>query len=202
VFLEGHSFSYVLPNGGPHWILNSVAIIAAAYALGADINGVCENLRTFVPPAGRGRRYDIKGISIIDDSYNAAYEAVVAAVSSFAQEVSHGRKFVFLGEMSELGDQTEYYHNALYDPLLSLHPDGIWLCGASFESVASKLPSIRGYGLTSQELIPDVLDTLCPGDTLLVKGSRGMKTFAVIEALYRHHGMEEEALSYPLRHYL
>lgn len=203
VSVEGTALSYTLPNGGPHWVINSLAILTASYALGTDVKRVCQNFATFLPPAGRGRRYTIGDISVIDDSYNAAYEAVVAALNTFSQDTtSKGRKFVFLGEMSELGDQTEYYHQALYDPLMSLNPEGIWLCGPSFESLALKLPNIKGYALTCQELIPHVLTTLCPGDALLVKGSRGIKTFAVIDALYRHYGMTEEALNYPLRRYL
>ena len=202
VSLGNDVISYLLPNGGAHWIINSLAVLAGAHALGVDIHLASKNLSTFFPPAGRGRRSDIGGILVIDDSYNAAYEAVTAALSSFAQHKPQGRKFVFLGEMSELGDQTEFYHSALYDPLVSLNPDGIWLCGPAFSDLAQKMSHVKGYASTAEELIPDVLKTLAPGDSLLVKGSRGMKTFSVIEALYRHYDMIDEALNYPLRRYL
>ena len=70
------------------------------------------------------------------------------------------------------------------------------------EPISRRLPNLLGYGSTVELLLPHILSSLGSGDTILVKGARGTKTFRLVDALYRHYGQEAEAMAYPLRPYL
>jgi UDP-N-acetylmuramoyl-tripeptide--D-alanyl-D-alanine ligase len=195
-------YTYTLPHIGDHWVMNSLALIAGCVSMSADIEIALQGLAGFQPVAGRGQVLEIKGITVIDESYNAAPEAMMAALRSFAQRACPGKKHVVLGEMRELGAQQDFYHDALYEPLMSVGAQSVWLCGSAMKKLSLRLPHLKKHEETIDQLIPYIVSDLSQGDMVLIKGARGTKTFKVVDALYRHHGEVEKAESYPLKPYL
>ncbi len=192
-------YHYTIPFSGEHWVFNSLAVLAACYALKINLSDVCTSFQNFTAVPGRGQVLNISGIHVIDESYNAGPDSIIAALKSFQH--TSAPKYIVLGEMSTFGEQSKFYHELLYQPIMQSGAKGIWLCGPHLESLSKKLPNVLGYGITVNDIIPDVLAQLKPGDHLLVKGSRSMRTFLVIDALYRHYGLLKEAMNYPLRPY-
>lgn len=199
---DRQKYTYTLPALGDHWVSNSLALIAGSLSLGADLALTLHALSSFQPVAGRGQVIDIQGITVIDESYNAAPEAMMAALRSFAQRACHGKKYVVLGEMRELGAQQEFYHDVLYEPLTAVGAQGVWLCGAAMKKLSLRLSNLKGYAEVIDGMISPIVSHLSQGDMVLIKGARGTKTFKVVDALYRYHGEIEKAENYPLKPYL
>lgn len=179
---------------GDHTIYNSLAIVAGALALGADMSRVMETMQSIQLSSGRGNTRTIGGISIIDDAYNAAPASMLAALRTFSTHVStpneqnrpldhSGKRYILLGQMRELGGQSHACHQALVPLIHACKADGVWLCGSEFKPFLKDIPNLLGYGDFVHDLIPDMVSTLHPGDTILIKGANSMKLCTLISAL-------------------
>lgn len=204
ISIDGQRWFYDLAQFGSRWVDNSLAILAGVLALGADVKQASQDLIKLQPVCGRGSILDIAGITVIDESYNAAPAAMCAAIEDFATHPSSdkksGKKYLCLGEMGELGHLGPYYHQKIVTLLdrLSANFDGVWLCGSLWSSTS---PHSFFMVESIQEAIPDIITYLKAGDSILVKGARYTKTFLLIDALYHAYNMEEQRIAYPLRRY-
>lgn len=189
--LSGKLLRFRLPIPGRHWAMNSLAVLAAAWAVGADLERAAAALAHLKPLPGRGRRYELSwqggAVTLIDESYNASPAAVRAAIAVLgaAAPARGGRRIAVLGDMLELGDAAADFHRELAEPLLAAKVDRVFLVGALVEALHDALPeAIRG-GLcrTADEAIPLLLRCLEPGDVVTVKGSRGVGLGRIVERL-------------------
>ncbi|MGE4317608.1 MAG: UDP-N-acetylmuramoyl-tripeptide--D-alanyl-D-alanine ligase [Deferribacterales bacterium] len=96
-----------------HFVQNSLAAIGIGMACGLSYTDIMKGIRNFQPQAGRGRLTDIGGIRVIDDTYNAGFESVLAAMNNLAEIPSEGKTAV-IGEMGEI----EGYEDMLYFKLI------------------------------------------------------------------------------------
>jgi UDP-N-acetylmuramoyl-tripeptide--D-alanyl-D-alanine ligase len=203
--IQGQEWRYHWPLKGAHTIDNSLAIVAGAWAMGANMNQVMDDVQTIVSSPGRGNVLTIGGIHIIDESYNAAPASMQASLVAFAeqnplgQEKSDptlgdnqpkGKRYIILGEMRELGGENEACHRALVPLIQACGPDGVWLCGSSFLPFLQEIPLLWGHALTISDLMPSILKTLKSGDWVLIKGANSMRTFTVIGALAEREALE------------
>lgn len=201
-WVNGQWVEYALTSSAPHWFKQSLAIAACAGAMGADPIQALKDLADFYPVAGRGQWLNIAGITVIDDSYNAAPAAMHAALQHLSLH-SHqwpGRVFVALGAMAELGVLSGMYHHSLIPLLQGQNLAKIWLVGAAMQAVAGQTQA--SYSACATDFHEDIADTVKPGDLLLVKGSFGTKMFSIIHHLYLHWGLQDQASLYPLKAYL
>lgn len=175
--VDGRSFDYVLDPGGEHRVLTSLAVLATAYALGADLVDVCERFNSVVTPSGRGNVIPAGEFEIIDDSYNAnpvsmryALEALVSRGLNLNAGAS-GRRIAILGEMRELGSDGHRMHLELapYCQLL----DGVITVGDGFADFGQALASRHWahYDRAEEIDLPRLVEKLEPGDAILVKGA-------------------------------
>lgn len=187
----GHKLSYTLNIPGLHIAMNSLAVLAAAQAVGVDIDRAANDLADLRPPSGRGLRRQIAipggEIELIDESYNASPDAMRGAldVLSRAQIMPPGRRIAILGDMRELGSHSVELHTGLAPAILETQPDLVMLCGPY---MAHLHPLIMGniktqYAPDVETLAPFVTSTVKPGDVVMVKGSWGTKMRVIIEAL-------------------
>lgn len=179
----GKQFSYVLPLPGLHWVLNSLAVLGAAFLAGAHMEKVIESLGTIEAPCGRGRRHT--GLfTIFDESYNANPASMRAALAVLGQS-GCGRKIAVLGDMREMGHQARAHHEALADVLLEHSIDLVFCCGPFMAYLYERLPNTMkgGYAPTSLDLIPLVLERVEPGDTISIKASLGTHVKPIVDAL-------------------
>jgi UDP-N-acetylmuramoyl-tripeptide--D-alanyl-D-alanine ligase len=185
--LDGREIAFRLGAPGRHWVSNALGVIACAAALGADPEAAADMLAEFRAPAGRGRqhRLAVRGGSIIliDDSYNANPASVRAALEVLGG--AHGRRLAVLGDMLELGDHAPRLHAALAEPIAACGVDRVYTAGPAMRHLHDALPSARrGQHVgDAVNLLPVLRNELRPGDTLLVKGSLGMRMGRIVEAL-------------------
>ena len=187
----GHDLRYRVGAPGSHWVINSLGVLAAANAMGADLDAAAAMLARLSPPKGRGNRISVPMVSgeltLIDESYNASPVAVVAAIEvlGMSEPGAGGRRIAVLGDMLELGEQAEGLHRSLAGPLAARHIDAVFTAGPNMGRLFEELPrEMRGgHAETSDKLAPLVASAVRPGDVVLIKGSFGSRMGAVVDAL-------------------
>jgi UDP-N-acetylmuramoyl-tripeptide--D-alanyl-D-alanine ligase len=162
-----------VPGGGAHRALSMTATVACIIAGGFDA-ALARQLDDGVIPAGRGRIHDIAGVSVIDDSYNANPVSMSYALRDLRTmaEAAGGRAFAVLGEMLELGTDSERLHRELARDCAGL--TGVWCVGAGARALFDVLSSgqRRGYAEAAGDLdLAAIAGEFGAGDYVLVKGS-------------------------------
>jgi UDP-N-acetylmuramoyl-tripeptide--D-alanyl-D-alanine ligase len=185
--LDGREIALRIGAPGRHWISNALAVVACAGALGADPEAAAAALAEFTPPAGRGRQHRIAvpggWITLIDDSYNANPASVRAALAVLRS--APGRRLAALGDMLELGDHAPRLHAGLADAVATCGVDRLYTAGPAMRHLHDALPAARRsrHVDDAADLVPILRAEMRPGDTLLVKGSLGMRMGRIVEAL-------------------
>jgi UDP-N-acetylmuramoyl-tripeptide--D-alanyl-D-alanine ligase len=176
---------------GRHWVMNSLAVLAAAAAAGADVRRAAGALSSFEAMPGRGRRCELawRGgrLTLIDESYNASPAAMRAALSVLGsmQPPPGARRVAVLGDMLELGGASEQLHRELAEELAAARVDRVFLVGEAMAALHAVLPkNVRGGLWPSAEAAAlAVIGFLEPGDVVTVKGSRAVRVSHIVEAL-------------------
>lgn len=174
--------TYKIGAAGEHWVENSVAVLAAANAVGADLGRAGLTLARFQPPKGRGNEYRVdlnKGsYTLIDDSYNANPTSMAAALEALGtRDVDeNSRRMAVIGDMLELGKASKEFHGDLKDHITRSGIDLVFACGSEIDALIDVLPAARlgGRAKTAEDLYELVQDAVRDGDVLLVKASRGI----------------------------
>ena len=168
-----------LPLQSRHMRLNALAALAAARAVGVQPRGRLEVELS----ALRGQRIALPGpLLIIDDCYNANPMSMRAALDDLAASAS-GRRVAVLGDMLELGPQAAQFHSEIgryagecgVDVLVTVGPLAE-LVGADFGGELHAADDAAAATALVRELV-------APGDTVLVKGSRGVGLEVVAQGL-------------------
>jgi UDP-N-acetylmuramoyl-tripeptide--D-alanyl-D-alanine ligase len=199
--LDGTAFRLVTPQGaadvrlrvpGRHNVSNALAAAAMAHLAGVGPNRVAAALAAFEPPSMRMQVVRLpSGVTVINDAYNANPGSMAAALETLARSRAT-RRLAALGEMLELGAETEAAHEELGRAAAAADVDGLWLIGTHAARVragaeAAGLPPARITVATTHEELAERLRTVCaPGDLLLLKGSRG----AALERVLAHLAAE------------
>jgi UDP-N-acetylmuramoyl-tripeptide--D-alanyl-D-alanine ligase len=189
--VDGRDIAYRVGAPGRHWAVNSLAVLAAVQALGADLDAAAAALASVSAPRGRGqqRRIGPAGAEalLIDESYNANPASMRAAIAVAAgiAPAAGGRRIAVLGDMFELGADSEAEHEALAAPILAAGIDLVFTCGPRMRRLHDALPAaVRGgHGASSEEIAPVVAAALRGGDVVVVKGSLASRMQRVVDAL-------------------
>ena len=189
VNIKNNSYNIDINVPGIHNIYNSLAAIAVGMHFGLRIDEIQKGLRHFKPGAMRLniiKTHD--NIKIIDDVYNASPDSMTASIAILSQSKGN-RKIAVLGDMLEMGHYSEKAHRdvgavvAKYgiDILITRGEDSRWI-GEQAKKLGMDEKCI--YNCTDNEDVIKLLDTLLrEGDTILVKGSRGMKMEEIVSYL-------------------
>ena len=152
---------------GHHMILNALAAVAVGLALNVPSERIQQGLAAFAPISGRMAVEKLPRFTLLNDAYNANPTSMEASLQVLSRAA--GRKVCILGDMLELGDQAPALHERVVQEAERLGIDVIVGVGPLFHQ------AVQGHGfLTQDELIGQLPDLLKTGDTILVKGSRGM----------------------------
>jgi UDP-N-acetylmuramoyl-tripeptide--D-alanyl-D-alanine ligase len=189
----GTQLTYKVGAPGHHLVVNSLAVLAAAELVGADLALAALALAQFKPPAGRGKLFelDLPGGTalLIDESYNANPASVEAALALLgrAKIGPRGRRIAVLGDMLELGPRAKALHRGLIAPVNTNGIDLVFCCGPLMWSLWQALPAGRrgGYAEDSAALEAQVLSAVRAGDVVMVKGSLGSRMGPIVKALQR-----------------
>ena len=190
----GHNVTYKLGAPGRHLVQNSLAVLAAAALVDADLALGALALNNLAPAPGRGTRthLTIAGgtLLLIDESYNANPASVRAALALLGQAPlgPRGRRIAVLGDMLELGTEAAALHRGLAEPIEKAAVDLVFCSGPQMRALFEALPSTRrgGYAETAAALESTVIDAMRAGDAVMVKGSLGSKMGPIVKALERH----------------
>lgn len=160
---------------------HSLYALAAAAAVGQELGLSAKQIATgitnFHPVAGRMN--PLPGVNdslIIDDSYNASPDAVVAALETL-QQTAQGRAIAILGSMNELGDYARTGHELVgaacgdLDLLVTIGRDAQNLLVPAAKKAGLKSEQIQSF-LSPYQAGEFVKGLVRTGDTILVKGSQ------------------------------
>ena len=181
----------VLPAHGTHNLSNALAAAAVGHVLGQSGATIAKGLARFKPAEMRSQVQDWKGIKIINDCYNANPASMKAAIGLLAELAGGGRTVAVLGDMLELGLETQALHREVGKYLASKGISVLLACGNLGRSLAegahaAGMASVRIHEVSDSTVAAGAVRRLVrPGDVVLVKGSRGMKMERVVEALTR-----------------
>jgi len=187
---RGDAISYRVDQPGVHWAYNSLAVLATADALGADMKKAAADLATLPALPGRGAVHVIPWgdgtIRLIDDSYNANPESMSAALKTLGHmQPDGGRRVAIIGDMLELGDTSRTAHAGLKDHIEKNDIDAVFMAGPEMSALADVLDADR-IGATADSaaaLLPAVLSGLRAGDVVTVKASNGTGLGRIVAAL-------------------
>jgi UDP-N-acetylmuramoyl-tripeptide--D-alanyl-D-alanine ligase len=180
------SVEVTMPAMGLHHAENACCALALVAALGQDAARAAPALAGYAPGAGRGAPREIAVVGgmalLVDESYNAAPQAMHAALRTLAERPGN-RRIAVLGDMRELGEYSAALHSGLApDAALA---DLVFCCGPEMAGLYARLPAEKRGALAadSAALAPLVKRALVPGDVVLVKGALGSRMALVVQAL-------------------
>lgn len=181
----GEEFRVVLPVSGEHYVLDALAAITVGLQCGVPPEKIAAALAEFRNTGMRQKRYDRDGLHIIEDCYNAGPESMRAALKVL--QGARGRRIAVLGGMLELGDFAPQAHYEI-GQIAAGAADILLAYGENSEEYvrgakAAGLDNARCFP-THEALTESLRETVRPQDTLLVKGSRGMKMERVLQLLF------------------
>lgn len=184
-----------IPTMGNHNVYAALFAYAVGVNMGLSDDIICHGLKCFKPVGMRQNIYEIGDVTVIEDCYNASPESMKAAIrvlDEVVRQKNRGRMTALLGDMYELGAGECEFHEEVglefarrggsalftFGQLADMIANGAMLGGMSCESIYRncnvRCPEISGEML---------LHALRPGDTLLVKASRGAAAERVLRYL-------------------
>ena len=170
---------------GRHNARNLLLAVAVADQLGVSRKAL-QGMQVTVP-GGRNRRLQQGGLTLLDETYNASPEAVLAALELLAAQP--GRRFAVLGTMLELGERSLELHQEVAARAVQLGLDGLVLVdggaeGKAMAEVAAPLPHLQLVSHPEDAAAP-LAAWLNSGDVLLLKASLGVALERLIPLLPR-----------------
>src|SRR6202011_1885531 len=193
--LEGaHRCRAQLPVPGLHMVQNALLAVAAGWAFGGFLEECAAGLVSAPLTKARLQIKEINGVQFLDDSYNANPDSMKAALQTLVELDTDGKRIAVLGEMRELGKESERGHEEVGEAAAAFgidHLIGIGEMGATISHAAEKagLEKSTVVGSTS-EAAGLLLEIAAPGDLILIKGSRLARMEDVIEAFAKRSSPE------------
>jgi UDP-N-acetylmuramoyl-tripeptide--D-alanyl-D-alanine ligase len=193
---------YTVAEPGDHWVMNSLAVMAAVRAAGGDLGAAGVALGEMAGLAGRGARTEIAAEGgralLIDESYNANPASMRATLAQLGATRA-SRRIAVLGAMKELGDFAPGFHAALAEPMAAANLDFAILVGDEMASLVRELgkspqgelgKAIRFAHCRNAAEARDALAQFGVenGDVILVKGSNSVGLGALVSSLSAREG--------------
>ncbi|MGY8958911.1 MAG: UDP-N-acetylmuramoyl-tripeptide--D-alanyl-D-alanine ligase [Alphaproteobacteria bacterium] len=188
--IDGATMRFTLGAPGRHWALNSLAVLAAVSALGADVVNASASLVGLHPLPGRGARTTIQiesgAITVIDESYNANPSSMRAALAVLGAAKTEGRRIAVMGDMLELGPDAAARHADLAEAVSANAIDLVFTVGPNMARLHDALPTTKttAHADASEGVAKAVVETLSAGDVVMIKGSLGSRMSVVIDAIH------------------
>ena len=184
-------FPYRVGAAGEHYVKNSLAVLAVLLTLGADAMRRLRALARVSAPRGRGARTVLDApdgrILLIDESYNANPASMRAALAAMATtpRADFPRRVAVLGDMLELGEAAADLHRGLKEAVDAAGVDLVLACGPMMKLLFDDLKTAQqgSWAPDSAQLAQIFLDTVRPGDAVMIKGSLASGMAPLAEAL-------------------
>ncbi len=167
---------------GKHNVLNAVAASAVAMEAGASLADIANGIGKLDPVSGR--LFSLSGMSgcrLIDDSYNASPDSFTAAIDVLSG--LRGQKVLVMGDMGELGSDTDSAHRNVGEYAASAGLDALWAIGGKSKLAVDAYGGKGRHFKSKSELIEALADIANSDLTILIKGSHSAKMNEIVMAL-------------------
>lgn len=180
----------ILPYFHEVFGLNVAAVLSIALGLGIKPEDCFDGLKAYKGIKGRFHVHRLGALTLIDDAYNANPQSMKAGLETVRKAFPHKRKIIVLGDMRELGEETESAHAeiGIYCAEV-LKPDELITVGESSRSIARAAAShgmaankIHQYAAVD-ELLPTLSDIHKRGDLVYVKASNSLRLSKIVDQL-------------------
>lgn len=181
---SGNEYAASVPVSGEHHILNALAAFCVGVSFGMSPEQIVPAFMNY-QASGMRQRIEKRGeLTVILDCYNASPTSMKSSLSVLKNVKCEGRRIAVLGDMLELGAESERLHAGLAD--LSDNADVFFLYGGEMKALETALKA-KGvpvfHSTDKSELTSLLLDYIKNGDTILFKGSRGMRMEEIAEKI-------------------
>ncbi len=186
IVIDGKKFN--LPLIGRHQAANLLAAYAIVRTMGYDFNDVDTAAIPFSTAPMRGQIERVGEIRVMADCYNANPESMKSALESFDQVSTGSRRLIVLGDMLELGEESERFHRQIGELVGKLGVELAVFIGPMSQfmreaavSAGMKMEDTLQY--SNALSASNITEYIRPHDFVLLKGSRGIGLEEVLSAL-------------------
>jgi UDP-N-acetylmuramoyl-tripeptide--D-alanyl-D-alanine ligase len=180
---------------GRHQVVNALFALAVGAELGLDRGSIECGLAACAPPKMRLQLWQARGVRVLDDTYNANADSMLAALDTLRAFPCRGRRVAVLGDMTELGESSGTAHAEVGRRAAEIGLDQLFAVGTRAAEMAA---AARCGGLGHVAEFADVEEAakavnhfVRPGDAVLVKASRAMRLERITEGLRESNGKTE-----------
>lgn len=172
-----------------HNVSNALVAIACGLMFGLDIDVIRRRLEIFDHPEMRLKEIVLKQCIVYDDSYNSNPQSLKQAIDVLCRRTAQGRKILVMGDMLELGAQSEEFHE-YFGRYVSKKSIDIFVTLGNFSRLAMEHACKNGMSFSCVRHFDDcssaaafLHENIRQGDVLLIKGSRSMQMEKIITLL-------------------
>ncbi|MGY6529410.1 MAG: UDP-N-acetylmuramoyl-tripeptide--D-alanyl-D-alanine ligase [Cyanobacterium sp.] len=183
--IEVNGEIYPLPLQGSHNALNYLGAIALAHVLALDLEPLKAGIEVHMPK-GRAKRYHLDNdVVILDETYNAGFESMLASLEMLKNTVGE-RKIAVLGTMKELGEYAPALHHQVGEKAEELGLDMVLIL-ADEEDTKTIASGAKGINTeifeNHDQLLNRVKEIMTKGDRILFKASNSVGLSAIVDQL-------------------
>lgn len=164
---------------GSYNLENILAAVCIGHYFNVEVEDIKSAIEGYIPQNNRSQVLQTPKNTLIMDAYNANPSSMEAAIVNFA-EGNYYNTALFLGEMLELGMESETEHARVVELVKELDFKKVYLVGKSFKLDNTK--GMKSFGST-EELMDNLKKYPVAGFTILIKGSRGNRLEDIIKFL-------------------
>lgn len=163
---------------GDYNLPNALAAIAIGSFFQVEPGSICSALEAYTPQNNRSQFKKSEKNSLIIDAYNANPTSMMAAITNF-ETMEATDKMLILGDMRELGVESLNEHQKITDYLETSSLKKVWLVGEQFAAIHHSFKQFA----TAQEVIEHLEKEPILHQTILIKGSNGIKLHTLVDYL-------------------
>ena len=181
--------TYTIAQRGEHWVSNSLAVLTAVEAVGADLAIAGLALADMGGLEGRGERHKVAveggHYLLIDESYNANAASMAATLKALGEEQGVERRIAVLGPMRELGSHSDQLHAGLAPAVIAARVEQLILLGEETRPLEQALTGKVAVNRAADvDGATDLLAKMIrPGDAVLVKASNSIGLAKLVERM-------------------
>jgi UDP-N-acetylmuramoyl-tripeptide--D-alanyl-D-alanine ligase len=191
----GYSGEYQMKLVGRHQVVNGLFAIAIGAELGLSQSEILKGLAECKPAKMRLQVWNCNGVSVLDDTYNANVDSMLAALQTLREMPCAGRRVAVLGDMAELGAHSRAAHEEVGRKAAERGVNQLIAVGSMAGVMAA---AARAAGMAEivefadvERAVKEVNGLLKPGDSVLFKASRAMRLERLVEAVRSRGGDEK-----------
>lgn len=180
--IQEEKLNFNLHAAGKHNVLNALAAAACCHSIGIPLGSIAKGLELFQPVSGRLQlKNALNGAKIIDDTYNANPDSVIAAIAVLKAAGENG--VLVLGDMGEVGKDGAQYHAEIGQYALENGIGKLFTLGELSKHSSDVFGKQAQHFSNVDELITELKEKILEDSTVLIKGSRFMKMERVVNSL-------------------